>query len=61
MRLYMAVTADRYELPIIVTQNAIDLARAYGLKGNCIYQCLKQARIIKDGVKFVKVEMEEKI
>lgn len=57
----MAVTADRYELPIMVTQNAIDLARAYGLKGNYIYQCLKQARIIKDGVKFVKVEMEEKI
>lgn len=37
-KLYLAVTADRYELPIAVADSAIDLARMIRKPVDCVYQ-----------------------
>lgn len=37
MTLYMAVTADEYELPLFVTESAKDMAQWAGIQVNTLY------------------------
>lgn len=60
MILYLAVTADKYELPLMVTDNIQELAEKYKTTGNNIRSSISKGINGKcSGRKFVKVEVEE--
>lgn len=62
MILWMAVTPDKYELPIAVAGTTRELSEMLGLKGNFVpkmYCMHKKGKFKKwDKYKIVKVEME---
>ena len=43
MTLYMDVTNDKYELPMIVADSAVELARRLNVKTNSVYSAMKKA------------------
>lgn len=54
--LYLAVTADKYELPVVVCDSAKELAYRYGIKTSSLYSAISYGLSGKyNGVKFVKV------
>lgn len=56
MKIYMAVTNDKYEFPVYVTENSGELERKYNMPKNTIGAYIKRGTARKkDGVKFVKV------
>lgn len=58
--LWLAVTPDRYELPIMVCDTAEELGQKYGLSRNSIISNVKRkADGTRSGRKFVKVRIEE--
>lgn len=63
MTLYMAVTADAYELPLIVEEKAADLAKRLGLKSNQISTACTDRRKNhsgkRRGYRIVRLEVEE--
>ncbi len=60
MKLYMAVTADEYELPLMVTNSAAFLAETFGIKLNTVYIEIAQgANGKRRGFRFVRVEVDE--
>lgn len=59
MRLYMAVTPDRFEFPVFIEDNCKELERKTGIKkANIFRQISEGASGIKLGYKFVKVQIE---
>lgn len=59
MTLYMAVTADKYELPLIVG-SAEDIARFAGIKRLAVYNYIARKMSGKrNGYKLVSVEVED--
>ena len=60
MKMYMAVTPDRYELPLAVCLSPDELGRCFGLRGRTVLQslCRKQAGTVR-GAKFIRIEVEE--
>lgn len=54
-KLYLAVTADRYELPIAVADSAIGLARMVGRPVDAVYQGCTRSRHRKDPEKTTPV------
>lgn len=48
MRLYMAVTADQYELPICVSENAKELAEALGITSQAVWAACTPSRTVKN-------------
>ena len=60
MKLYMAVTPDRYELPIFIENSYKALERKTGIKsGNIAAYITKGKSGNRLGYKFVKVTIEE--
>ena len=60
MNLYMAVTADRYELPVYVADSVPELARATGRNPASIHAAITLSYSGKyGGIKFLKVEVSE--
>ena len=62
MKLYIAVTADRYELPICVTDNVPSLAKMLGVKTNSLHTQLSRGEERtggKSGYTVMKVEVED--
>lgn len=58
MRLYMAVTADKYELPCAITDTAAKMAAIYGICESSVFRMLHDDKPYrKKGVRFVKVEV----
>ena len=56
-KIYMAVTADRYELPVLLADSLKELGDRYGMTGRCINSYIYRGTIRrKEGVKFVRVE-----
>jgi hypothetical protein len=56
----MAVTTDRYELPLAVCLNADELGRCFGIKGRTVLQSLARNDGGKfRGAKFIRIEVEE--
>lgn len=54
--LWMAVDADKYELPIAVTDTAEELGRMYGIGKNTVIDMVSKGKSGKiSGRKFVKV------
>lgn len=60
MTLYMAVTADKYELPVRICDTGAELARLEGIKLNTLYCAMLRKRdgSVK-GVKYIRVEIDD--
>lgn len=59
MTLYMAVTADKYELPLAVGTSE-DIARFAGIKRMTVYNYIaRKMSGKKNGYKLVRVEVEK--
>ena len=39
MTVWLAVTADKYELPVYMADTAVELARMVGVTAGCVYSC----------------------
>lgn len=60
MILYMAVTPDKYELPITVENTLFDLAEMFGTTSSTILTSISRNKSGKRrGAKFVKVEVDD--
>lgn len=59
-KVYMAVTPDKYELPIAIADDVLTLAKMVGVKSHSIYEHLSH---IKSGyvkqTRYVKVILED--
>ena len=55
----MVVTADKYELPLMVTDSVRELSKFTGIGINCVYSSItKNLSGKRNGWKFVRVPME---
>lgn len=55
--LWLAVTADKYELPLAVADSAAELGRMFGMKKNSIIGAVSKQRDGSiSGRKFLKIE-----
>lgn len=60
MILYMAVTADQYELPIAIETTAMALALKCGTSANSVFSSIsKNYSGRKSGIKFMRIETDE--
>ena len=60
MTVYMEVTRDKYELPVVVAMTPQELAEKAGVKINLIYQSVSRIqRGHRKGGRFVKVVIED--
>lgn len=60
MKLYMAVTPDKFEFPVFIEESCIALEQKTGVNHNNIYSYIsKNLSGKKLGYKFVIVEIEE--
>lgn len=58
--LWLAVTADEYELPLAVKDTAHELAKCFGVTETTIYNCVARGRNGREsGYKYIKVEDNE--
>lgn len=56
MPMYMAVTADKYELPLFVADTARELAEHFGVSTITVYSAISKGLSgTKNGYRFVKV------
>ncbi|MCQ2106530.1 MAG: hypothetical protein MJZ26_12150 [Fibrobacter sp.] len=59
MNLYMEVSKDEYELPLVVTDSVRELAEITGVKESTISSTICLARKRGSKSRFVKVEVDE--
>lgn len=59
MTLYVAVTADEYELPVFVTDSCIELARFLNMPVHKVYNCFSRQKY--KGVKNQRVARSHRI
>lgn len=60
MTLYMAVTPDKFELPIAVESTVFDLAEMYGTTPATVLTSISRNKSGKRrGAKFVRVEVDD--
>lgn len=60
MKVYMAVTADEYELPVAVVDSAAELAEIYGMtKGSVLSALTRESQRKNTKRKFIRLEIEE--
>lgn len=58
MKIYMAVTADKFELPVAVCDTPAEIARHYRMTMENMGSYISRGTIRKkEGVKFIKVEV----
>ena len=61
-KMYMAVTADRFELPVAVAESTEELGRIFGASSDTILTYISKGIINKSwakGLKFVRVDYTE--
>lgn len=60
MRVYIAVTNDKYELPIVVADSVQQLSEMFGIKYHDIHSLIsRNIPAKKKNVKFYRLEIEE--
>lgn len=57
--IWMSVTKDEFELPLVVADSAAELARILGLTRCAVSSCISKARDNGTRCKYVKVEVED--
>lgn len=59
MKLYMAITADEYELPMGVFGSVIEMAKGYGMTARTVSSYISRGTVRKkDKVKFIRLEVQ---
>lgn len=62
MKIYMAVTADKYELPIAVFDSVLTLSRWSGRTKSSLFTALRRATMDKKlKCRYVKVEVNDEV
>ena len=57
--LWLAVEADKYELPLAVADTAEELGKMFGIKKNTVINCVSRNRSGREnGYKYIKVKNE---
>ena len=57
---YMAVTPDKYELPLCIPLTSMELARKYNISENTLFCAVSKNKSgTRSGRKFVRVELRE--
>lgn len=60
MRLYLAVTADEYELPLAVEADPSSLGRHFGIKGESVLCSISRKENGKaKGRRFIRIEVDD--
>jgi ribosomal protein L7Ae-like RNA K-turn-binding protein len=59
MTLWMAVTADKYELPIAVADTGLELGRMLGISSSAITHAMKRGYGKRHTQRYLKVELQE--
>lgn len=60
MNLYMIVTADKYELPLMVAEKAKDLAKYNNIKPTTVSTFIHNKRSGKrSGIKYIKIKVDD--
>lgn len=59
-RLWMLITKDKYELPILVANTERELAELCGVKTTSIAARIKHAKDRREWSRYVKVEWDDK-
>lgn len=57
-RLYMVVSDDELELPVIVTDTCAELAEWAGVGKDTIWTCIHKARLRKGRTRYVSVDVD---
>ena len=61
MKLYMGVTPDKYELPLFVADSLKELSKMSGFDYDSIrHRISKKSSGRNKGIKFIRIEFEEK-
>ena len=56
-KIYMAVTADEYELPVFIARHPDELATAYGMNVKNVWSYITRGNVKRgDNVRFIRVE-----
>ena len=62
MQLYMAVTADKYELPRSIADSGAEMAKIVGITRSAVLHSVKRGRIVRagwlKGCKIVRVAVD---
>lgn len=60
LKIYMAVTPDKYELPLYVADNTRELANVFNTSDGNVKSCISKGKSgTTNGYKFIRVEVEE--
>lgn len=60
MKLYMAVTADKFELPLAVEVSTTQLSKKTGISKESIsFSICKKRSGKNNGIKFIKIEVDD--
>ena len=60
MKLYMAVTADRLELPVIVADSPVELARRFHTTPDIILTAIRRQTVRRgEHVRFIRVDVDD--
>lgn len=60
MKVYMAVTADEYELPVAITTNAAEMGKICGLTRASVLSSISKGHTCRKlNAKIIRLEIEE--
>lgn len=60
MKIYMAVTNDKYELPVAVTTNAAAMAKICGLTEGSVLSSISKGNVCRKlNAKIIRLEIED--
>lgn len=59
MTLWMAVTADKYELPITVADTGLELGRMLGISSSAITHAMQRGYGKRAKQRYLKIEVQE--
>lgn len=59
MTVYMAVSKDRFELPIAIADSAVELARMLGVNEHTVYKSVWLAETKGKYSKYLRLELNE--
>lgn len=60
MKLYMAVTADKFELPVIVADSPVELARRFHTTPGVILTAIRRQTVRRgERVRFIRIDVDD--
>ena len=59
MTVFMAVTGDRFELPLCVANNATEMARYTGSSRSDVYRIIRRNSKTRQGYRILKIDIDD--